>query len=70
VNDFVGVEDMIEALRALPVGARLVMTESGYYCYGELAGVCMPQAYTMESDEGGLSKGEVVYRLGHSHQSY
>jgi hypothetical protein len=30
----------------------------------------MPEAYTMDSDEGGLSEGEVVYRLGHSHQSY
>ncbi len=70
MEDFVRVEDMIEALRALPAGAKLVMTESGYYCYGELASVCMPQAYTMDSDEGGLSEGEVVYRLGHSHQSY
>ena len=70
MEDFVRVEDMIEALRALPAGARLVVTHSGYYCYNELAGVCMPEAYTMESDEGGLSEGEVVYRLGHSHQSY
>lgn len=70
MNDFVRVEDMIEALRALPAGAKLVMTESGYYCYGELASVRMPEAYTMDSDEGGLSEGEVVYRLGHSHQSY
>ena len=70
MEDFVRVEDMIEALRALPAGARLVVTESGYYCYGELASVRMPEVYTMESDEGGLSEGEVVYRLGHSHQSY
>ena len=69
-ENFVKVEDMIAALSALPAGARLVMTESGYYCYGELAGVCMPEAYTMDSYEGGLSEGEVVYRLGHSHQSY
>lgn len=70
MEDFVRVEDMIEALRALPAGSRLVMTHSGYYCYNELARVCMPEAYTMDSDEGGLSEGEVVYRLGHSHQSY
>jgi hypothetical protein len=70
MEDFITVEDMIEALRALPADARLVMTESGYYCYGELASVCMPEAYTMEDDEGGLSVGEVVYRIGHSHQSY
>jgi hypothetical protein len=70
MEDFITVADMIEALRALPADARLVMTESGYYCYGELASVCMPEAYTMEDDEGGLSVGEVVYRIGHSHQSY
>ena len=34
---FVTVADMIEALRALPADAQLVMTESGYYSYGELA---------------------------------
>ena len=70
MEDFITVADMIEALRALPADARLVVTESGYYCYGELASVCMPEAYTMEDDEGGLSVGEVVYRIGHSHQSY
>ena len=70
MENFVKVEDMIAALSALPAGARLVITESGYYCYGELAEVCLPEAYTMEDNEGGLSEGEVVYRLGHSHQSY
>jgi len=70
VENFVKVEDMIAALSALPAGARLVMTHSGYYCYNELAEVCLPEAYTMEDNEGGLSEGEVVYRLGHSHQSY
>ena len=70
MENFVKVEDMIAALSALPAGARLVITESGYYCYGELASVCLPEAYTMDDTEGGLSEGEVVYRLGHSHQSY
>jgi len=70
VENYITVADMIAALSALPAGARLVVTESGYYCYGELAGVCLPEAYTMEDDEGGLSVGEVVYRIGHSHQSY
>jgi len=70
VENYITVADMIAALSALPADARLVVTESGYYCYGELAGVCMPEAYTMEDDEGGLSVGEVVYRIGHSHQSY
>ena len=69
-RDFVTVADMMAALSALPPDAKLVVTHSGYYCYNELAEVCMPQAYTMDSDEGGLSEGEVVYRLGHSHQSY
>lgn len=66
----VSVADMIAALSRLPADSRLVVTESGYYCYGELAGVCLPEAYTMEDDEGGLLAGTVVYRLGHSHQSY
>jgi len=48
---FVTVADMIEALRALPADARLVVTESGYYSYSELARVCLPEAYTVESDE-------------------
>lgn len=66
----VTVADMIAALSRLPADARLVVTESGYYCYGELASVCLPEAYTMGDDEGGLPAGTVVYRLGHSHQSY
>lgn len=70
METFITVEDMIAALSALPAGSRLVVTESGYYCYGELASVCLPEAYVMESDEAGLSSGDVVYRLGHSHQSY
>ena len=70
MENFVKVEDMIAALSALPPDAKLVMTHSGYYCYNELAEVCLPEAYTMEDAEGGLSEGEVVYRLGHSHQSY
>jgi hypothetical protein len=51
------VADMMAALSALPPDAQLVMTESVYYSYGELARVCLP-------------RGTVVYRLGHSHQSY
>lgn len=67
---FVTVADMIEALRALPADARLVVTESGYYSYGELARVGLPEAYTMEGDEDDIPRGTVVYRIGHSHQSY
>lgn len=66
----VTVADMIAALQALPADARLVMTESGYYCYGELASVCLPEAYTMEGNDEDIAAGTVVYRIGHSHQSY
>ena len=65
MKNFVTVAEMVEALRALPQDAQLVMTASGYYCYGELASVCLPEAYTMESDDGDLTEGTVVYRLGH-----
>jgi hypothetical protein len=67
---FVTVADMMAALSRLPADARLVMTESGYYSYSELASVCLPEAYTMDSDEADVPAGTVVYRLGHSHQSY
>jgi len=67
---FVTVREMVEALNRLPPDARLVMTNSGYYCYSELASVCLPEAYTMDSDEAEVPEGTVVYRLGHSHQSY
>ena len=70
VEAFVTVADMIEALRALPADARLVVTESGYYSYGELARVGLPEAYTMEGDEDDIARDTVVYRIGHSHQSY
>jgi hypothetical protein len=70
VEAFVTVADMIEALRALPADARLVVTESGYYSYGELARVGLPEPYTMEGDEDDIPRGTVVYRIGHSHQSY
>jgi hypothetical protein len=70
VEAFVTVADMIEALRALPADARLVVTESGYYSYGELARVGLPEASTMEGDEDDIARGTVVYRIGHSHQSY
>jgi len=69
---FVTVAEMIEALRALPADARLVVTESGYYSYSELASVSLPEVYTVEGSGYGcdLPEGTVVYRIGHSHQSY
>lgn len=70
METFVTVSDMMAALSALPPDARLVVTESGYYSYGELARVCLPEAYTIEGDEDDIPCGTVVYRVGHSHQSY
>lgn len=64
------VAQMIQALQALPQDAELVVTESGYYCYGELAKIMLPEAYTIEGDEDGVEPGTQVYRIGHSHQSY
>ena len=61
---------MIEALSALPPDAELVVTESGYYSYGELSRVGLPEVYTVEGDDDGLAPGTQVYRIGHSHQSY
>jgi hypothetical protein len=66
---------MIEALSALPPDAELVVTESGYYCYGEFATIMLPEAYTIEGAgmDGAVADedvGRVVYRIGHSHQSY
>jgi hypothetical protein len=66
---------MIEALSRLPGDAELVVTESGYYSYGEFATIMLPEAYTVEGagDAAGVIAediGRVVYRIGHSHQSY
>lgn len=66
------VKEMIEALSKLPPGAKLVMTESGYYSYSEFAECMLPELYIAESKdkELGIEKGGAVYRIGHSHQSY
>ena len=64
------VAQMIEALQALPQDAELVVTESGYYCYGEFATIMLPEVYTVEGVDNDADVGRVVYRIGHSHQSY
>jgi len=64
------VKDMIEALSKLPQDAELVVTESGYYSYGEFADIMLPEAYTVEGMDCDADKGKVVYRIGHSHQNY
>jgi len=66
---------MIDALSALPPDAVLVITESGYYSYGEFAEIMLPEVYVgngeayaeLDNDSTG---DRVVYRIGHSHQSY
>ena len=62
------VAEMIRALEALPQDAELVVTESGYYCYGEFADIMLPEPYTPDTEE--IVPGTVMYRIGHSHQSY
>jgi hypothetical protein len=64
------VAQMIEALSRLPQDAELVVTESGYYCYGEFATIMLPEAYTVEGEDEDVARGTQVYRIGHSHQSY
>lgn len=66
------VKEMIEALSKLPPGAKLVMTESGYYSYAEFAECMLPELYIVESKDEllGVEAGGAVYRIGHSHQSY
>ena len=64
------VAQMIQALSALPQDAELVVTESGYYCYGEFATIMLPEAYTVDSEDEDVAQGTQVYRIGHSHQSY
>jgi hypothetical protein len=64
------VKEMIEALSKLPQEAELVITESGYYSYNEFADIMLPEAYTVEGMDCDEDKGKVVYRIGHSHQSY
>lgn len=66
----VTVAEMIEALSRLPQDAELVITESGYYSYSEFADIMLPEAYTVEGVDNDADVGKVVYRIGHSHQSY
>jgi hypothetical protein len=58
---------MIQALQALPQDAELVVTESGYYSYGEFADIMLPELYTPDTEE---IVPTVMYRIGHSHQNY
>jgi len=64
------VAQMIQALQALSQDAELVVTESGYYSYGEFANIMLPEAYTVEGEDEDIAQGTQVFRIGHSHQSY
>ena len=67
--DFITVADMIAALSALPADARLVVTQSGYYCYDDFADICLPVPVDANGDTVSADRA-VAYSLGHSHQSY
>ena len=65
------VAEMIAALSVLPPEAKLVMTESGYYADGDIAEIMFPEVYTVKGvEDKEFVRGETVYRIGHSHQSY
>jgi hypothetical protein len=64
------VKEMIEALSKLPQDSELVVTETGYYSYNEFAECMLPEVYVVEGVDSAADKGKVVYRIGHSHQSY
>jgi hypothetical protein len=62
-SNSISVEDMITALTALPAGARLVITQEGYYADGNLAHIFTPET------EGNIDNTD-YYRIGHSSQHY
>ena len=66
------VAQMIEELSRLPKDAKLVVTESGYYSEGEFAEIYLPVPYVSKYDDKdlGIKSGDLVYCIGHSHQSY
>ena len=71
---FIPVADMIAALQRLPADAQLCVTQSGYYCYSQLADICFPDPVNLDTNDDGLVAGAIpagpVYTIGHSHQSY
>ena len=64
MSDFVTVADMMAALSALPADARLVVTQTGYYCYDDFADCFLPRQTAYDND------GAPLFVIGHSHQSY
>jgi len=65
----ISVADMIAALSMLPSDARLVMTQSGYYCYDDFADIFMPVPVDAHGSTTDVNNA-VAYAIGHSHQSY
>ena len=65
----ISVADMIAALSSLPADARLVVTQSGYYCYDDFADVFSPRPVNAHGNICSDSDA-VAYSIGHSHQSY
>jgi microcystin degradation protein MlrC len=69
IDNSISVADMIAALSALPADARLVMTQSGYYCYDDFADIFSPRP--VDANGNTCSDADAVaYSIGHSHQSY
>lgn len=68
-SNSISVADMIAALSMLPSDARLVMTQSGYYCYDDFANIDLPRPVNADGDVCGDADA-VAYSIGHSHQSY
>ena len=77
------VADMILALSKLPHDAKLVMTQSGYYCNSDFADIMLPEPFIVGTNLAptryggsqnlnyiGLPDGTQVYRIGHSEQWY
>jgi hypothetical protein len=60
---------MIDALSRLPADARLVVTQSGYYCYDDFADIFVPRPVDANGDTC-PDADAVAYSIGHSHQSY
>ena len=69
INDSISVADMIAALSSLPADARLVVTQSGYYCYDDFADIFHPVPVNAHGNPCSDSDA-VAYSIGHSHQSY
>ena len=65
MTNFVNVADMMAALSALPADARLVVTQTGYYCYDDFADCFVPRLVADDDNDG-----TPLFAIGHSHQSY